>query len=125
MDKEAVIIVTDDNIAEEGDTIDHEYGGNDSEEEKIYGESEVEEGSYDCVDEEGAYVEEEEKQLQEGPDRKKKSFDETAIGRPSIEAEGRGIDRFDPTIGGKSHETKTGTYSVIHKPSDGALVFID
>ena len=35
---------------------------------KIYGESEVEEGSDNCGDEEGADFDEEEKQLQEGPE---------------------------------------------------------
>ena len=34
MDEEEGMIVTDDNISEEGDTSDHEYGINESEEEK-------------------------------------------------------------------------------------------
>ena len=41
MDEEKVMIVTYDNIYEEGDTSDHEYGSNESEEEKIDGDSEV------------------------------------------------------------------------------------
>ena len=52
------MIVTDENISEEGDTSDHAYGSSSSEEEKMYGESEVEEGYDDCGDEEGADVEE-------------------------------------------------------------------
>ena len=55
-------------------------------------------------------MEEEEKQSQEGPEDRDKSFEETAIGRPRREAECRGIDCLGPTIGGKSHETKTGTH---------------
>ena len=57
--QEEGMIVTDDNISEEGDTSDHKYGINESEEEKIGGESEVEEGSDDCGDEEGTDAEEE------------------------------------------------------------------
>ena len=53
------MIVTDEYIVEEGDARDHEYGSNDSEEEKIYRESEVEEGSDDYGDEEVEDVEEE------------------------------------------------------------------
>ena len=41
MDKEEVMIVTDNNIATEGYTSDHEYGSNESEEEKIGEESEL------------------------------------------------------------------------------------
>ena len=59
MDKEEVMIVTDNNIATEGYTSDHEYGSNESEEEKIGKESELEEGSDDCGDEEGTDLEEE------------------------------------------------------------------
>ena len=65
MDKKEGMIVTAEDIDKEGDISDHEYGSNYSEEEKIDGESEVEEGSDDCGDEEWADVEEEEKQLQE------------------------------------------------------------
>ena len=36
------MMVTDDNVAEEGDTSDHKYGSNESEEEKIYIDTEVE-----------------------------------------------------------------------------------
>ena len=57
--QEEGMIVTDDNISKEGDTSDHKYGINESEEEKIGGESEVEEGSDDCGDEEGTDAEEE------------------------------------------------------------------
>ena len=67
MDEEEGMIVKDDNIAKEWDTSDHEYGSNESEEEKIDGESEVVEGFNDCGNEEGADVEEEEKHSQEGP----------------------------------------------------------
>ena len=68
---------------------------------KICGESEVEEGPDDCGDEEGSDVEEEEKQSQEGPEEKYRSFAETTTGRLRIEAVGRGIDCLDPTIGEK------------------------
>ena len=68
MDEKEIMIVTDDDIFKEGDTSDHEYGSNEIKEEKIYGESEVEEGSDNCGDEEGADFDEEEKQLQEGPE---------------------------------------------------------
>ena len=50
MDEEEGMVVTYDNISEKGDTSAHEYGSNESEEEKIGGESEVEEGSGDCGD---------------------------------------------------------------------------
>ena len=103
------MIVTDENISEEGDTSDHAYGSSSSEEEKMYGESEVEAGYDDCGDEEGADVEEEEKQQQEGPEYKYKSFEETETGIPRREAESGGIDRLETTIGGKFNETKTGT----------------
>ena len=42
MDEEEGMIVIDDDISEEGDTSDHEYGINESEEDKIYRDSEVE-----------------------------------------------------------------------------------
>ena len=103
------MIVKYDNISEKGDTSDHGYGSDESEEENIYGESEVKEGSGDCGDEEGLDVEEDEKQSQEDPEEKYKSFEETETGRPRIEAAGRGIDCLEPAIGRKSHETKTGT----------------
>ena len=70
MDEEEGMIVIGDNISKEGDTSDHEYGRNYSKEEKIDGESEVEEGPDDCGDEEGLDVEEEEKPLQEVPEEK-------------------------------------------------------
>ena len=54
-------------------------------------------------------VDEDEKQSQEGPEENDKSFEETSTGIPRREAEGGGIDRLEPTIGGKLHETKTGT----------------
>ena len=62
--------VTENKFFEEGDTIDHEYGNNEIKEERIDGESEVEEGPDDCGDEEGLDVEEEEKPLQEVPEEK-------------------------------------------------------
>ena len=71
--------------------------------------SEVEEGYDDYGDEEGKDVEEEEKQSQEGQQEKDQSFEYTATGRPRREAAGRGIDHLEPTIGGKSYDTKTGT----------------
>ena len=54
-------------------------------------------------------MEEENKQSQEGPEGKDKSFEETATEIPRREASGKWIDCLDPTIGGKSHKTKTGT----------------
>ena len=104
------MVGTDDDIDEVRDTSDHEYGSNESQEEKIGGQSEVEEGFDGCGDEDGVDVEEEKKQLQECPENKYQSFEDTATGKPRIEAAGKGIDRLEPTIGGKSHETKTGTH---------------
>ena len=66
--------VTENKFFEEGDTIDHEYGNNEIKEERIDGESEVEEGSDDSGDEEGADVEKEDKQSQDVPEDKYKSF---------------------------------------------------
>ena len=60
MDKEEGMIVTDDKISKEGDISDHEYGINESEEEKIDGETELEEGPDDCGDKECADLEEDE-----------------------------------------------------------------
>ena len=54
----------------------------------------------DNSDEEGADVEEEDKQLQEGPEDKDQAFKETKTGIPSREAEDRGVYRLEPTIGG-------------------------
>ena len=54
-------------------------------------------------------MEEEEKHSQEGQKEKCKSFEDTVTGRPRREASGRGIDHLRTTIGGKSHDTKTGT----------------
>ena len=50
MYEEEVMIVTDDDISKQGDISDREYSSNESKEEKIGGESEVEEGSDDCGD---------------------------------------------------------------------------
>ena len=58
------MIVIDDDIAQGGGIHDHEYSSNESKEEKIGVEVEVEEGYDDCDGEEGADVEEKEKQLQ-------------------------------------------------------------
>ena len=44
-------------------------------------------------------MEEEDKQSQEGPDEKDKSFNETETGRPRREAEGKGIGCLNPTMG--------------------------
>ena len=81
--------------------------------------SEVEEGYDDYGDEEGKDVEEEEKQSQEGQQEKDQSFEYTAPGRPRREAAGRGIDHLEPTIGGKSYDTKTGTQFFQIKGSKG------
>ena len=51
MDEEVGIIATDDDIFEGGDIGDYGYSSNESKEEEIFGESEVEEGSDDCGDE--------------------------------------------------------------------------
>ena len=59
------MIVTDDNISKGGDISYHEYGRNESKEEKIGKQSEVEEGSDDCGYEEGVDVEEGEEHPQE------------------------------------------------------------
>ena len=59
------MIIKDDDISKHRDISDHAYSSKESEEEKIGRESEIEEGYGDCGDEEGADVEEEEKQLQE------------------------------------------------------------
>ena len=67
MGEEEGMVVTYDDISEKGDTSAHEYGSNESEEEKIGRESEVEEVSDDCGNEERAGVEEEEKQSKEYP----------------------------------------------------------
>ena len=109
MDEEGVMIVTYDDISDKGDTSDHEYSSNESKEEKIDGYSEVEEGYDYCGYEEGAYVEEEEKQFQEVPEDKDQSFEETSTGIPRIEAAGRVIYCLEPNIGDKLYETKTGT----------------
>ena len=61
MDKEKGMIVTDDDISEWRYISDHEYSSDDSKEEKIGRDSEVEEVSDDCVNEEESYVEKEEK----------------------------------------------------------------
>ena len=50
------MIVTDGDISEGVDIIDHEYSSDESEEEKIGGDSEVEERSDDFDDEEGEDV---------------------------------------------------------------------
>ena len=46
--------------------------------------------------------------MQEGPEEKDKSSEETATDRPRREAAGRGVDHLEPAIGRKLHETKTG-----------------
>ena len=62
-------------------------------------------------------VDEDEKQSQEGPEENDKSFEETSTGIPRREAAGRGIGCLEPTIGGKPHDTKTGTqFSQIKEP---------
>ena len=58
------MIVTYDDIIQGRDISDHEHSSDESEEEKIGGESEVEEGSDNCYYEERADVYEDEKQLQ-------------------------------------------------------------
>ena len=73
------------------------------------GEREIKE-RYDYYgDEEGAGVEEEDKQSQEDPEYKDQFFEETAVGRPRREVSGRGIDCLEPTKGGKSYNTNTVT----------------
>ena len=52
-------------------------------------------------------MDEEDKQSQEDPEDYIQSFEDTATGISRIAADGRGIDHLEPTIGGKSHETKT------------------
>ena len=64
------MIVTDDDIDKYRDISDLEYGSNEKKKEKIGGESEVEEGYNYFGDEEGADVEEEDRQSQEGPELK-------------------------------------------------------
>ena len=68
---------------------------------------------------------EEEKQSQEYPEVKYKSFEETATVRTRIEAAGRGVDRLKPTIGGKLQETKTGTQFFQIKETKGEILTDD
>ena len=108
MYKEEVMIITDDDTVES----EEEKPGEDVE-------SKLEHGSDDDDDEEGVDMDDEEAHTQDDPDDDRQSVEELVVNRPTWMASGRGIDRLEPTIGGKTHDNKTGMHFLLfEKPKE-------